>query len=125
MATWNEVSLDCLRAAGELMQSGRYRSSVSRAYYAAYSAVTAALSHAGVAFKDDHDGPSHPNARALIGNHFPKLSRKKRKLLMAAMHRLYESRLDADYRPVCFVGLETARDALANASVVAGTFGVT
>ena len=50
MATWNEIALDSFDAAVSLLPANRLRSSISRAYYAAYSAVAGKMQKAEVAF---------------------------------------------------------------------------
>ena len=40
MATWQEIGQDNFRAGRELIEAKRYRSSVSRFYYAAFSVLT-------------------------------------------------------------------------------------
>jgi uncharacterized protein (UPF0332 family) len=111
-------------AAGELMRNGRHRSSVSRSYFAAYAAVSWVLARQGVNFEGDQVGPSHRNVQPLIVNNVAGLGKKKKAKMKAALNRLYENRLDADYRPAWHVGKDTAMDSVSLASFVLGSLGV-
>src|SRR5688572_22380401 len=105
MATWYELAQDSRRAANEMVET-RFRSCLSRAYYAAYSKVTHALSAApGLTFPPDREGPSHPGElgtggiRRLIETSMPGMSQERRVKLSELVGSLYTLRLYADYRP--------------------------
>lgn len=68
MATWQELSRDNFQAATKLLNEGHLRSSVSRAYYAAYCAVTAELVGQGVQFAHGWNNPAHDQLPELILN---------------------------------------------------------
>lgn len=75
MATWAEVSLESYEAALVLLGEGHYRSSISRAYYAAYAAVTAKLENDNkVQFRHKLNNPSHEQLLALAASN---LNRKQ------------------------------------------------
>ncbi|MBM3240217.1 hypothetical protein FJZ31_28360 [Candidatus Poribacteria bacterium] len=59
MATWRELSLECLRVAKMLAGKGYWRSSVNRAYYAAYCVVTSELVARDVRFARGWNNPAH------------------------------------------------------------------
>lgn len=82
MATWQEIGIDSFRAGRELIDNGRYRSSVSRFYYAAFSLLTHELSESGADFGDDQETPNHKGLPKLI----------------AIIRRLYSARISADYQ---------------------------
>ena len=50
MATWKELSLENLEAAKALLGQGYWRASINRSYYAAYCAISQALTARGVQF---------------------------------------------------------------------------
>ena len=98
MATWEEMSRDCLKAAKRLLDEELFRRSISSSYYAAYSAVTALLVKKGVAFAHGWRNPGHEQVPDLILNSSG-LPRGKRYLLNKAIRRLRLERENADYRP--------------------------
>ena len=98
MATWHELSRDALLAARELLQSNRLRSSASRAYYAAYSAVAQPMTRQRVAFPYGWNNPSHEQLVRWLSNN-RKWSLNRRRLLTRALGRLRKARENADYRP--------------------------
>lgn len=59
MVTWQEIGLENFQTARALYQSQRYRSSVSRAYYAAFSVLTHTLNAHGVYFGEQQETPNH------------------------------------------------------------------
>jgi uncharacterized protein (UPF0332 family) len=98
LATWEELSLDSLRAAQKLLDEGHLRSSVSRSYYAAYCAVAGELTRRGVRFPRARRNPAHEQLTALIRNGLP-LQIGARRRLTRAVRRLRYARESADYRP--------------------------
>jgi hypothetical protein len=115
--------MDAYSAAREI--KGRPRSCISRAYYAAFSAVSDALDNAGVQFASDREGPSHQKLPELVGVHLEKsLGRKGAKDVKSTMRRLYKARLDADYVHSRPIGDLEARSALQDASFVCGKLGL-
>ena len=109
-ANWNNAAQDALFAAREIKHYSR--SSVSRAYFAAYSAAAYALVQSGsVAFQAGREGPRHADILKLIQNHLGKqLGNKKIKLVLASIRRLRQARIDADYRmSICFSSSDTLK----------------
>src|SRR4026208_974990 len=98
MATWQELSQESLASAKTLVAEGRLRNSVSRAYYAAYAAVTAELTARGMSFAHGWNNPAHEQVPDLVGNNLP-LPRATRWRLRSSMRILRRAREDADYRP--------------------------
>ena len=97
MATWQEIGIDNFQAGRELLGSGRYRNSVSRFYYAAFSVLTHELSLVGVDFGGDQETPNHKALPKLIRQHLA-LSAKQKAEVVATIRRLYSARISADYQ---------------------------
>jgi len=114
---WRDVSISALRAAQSMRESPR--SSISRAYYAAYSGIAYKLSKTrGVYFPAGQDGPNHRELPALIEHHFNRLTPNDRKKLKAGIRRLYKARLDSDYHPKMTVDKSTAQQSLSDAKMI-------
>lgn len=116
MATWQELSRDCLQAAKQLAGQGHLRSSVNRSYYAAYSAVTSHLVARGVRFAHGWNNPAHEQLPDFIQNNLS-LSQDARRRLRKILRILRKAREDADYRPGLSIDrtlvLHCIRDAIA------------
>jgi uncharacterized protein (UPF0332 family) len=98
MATWNEIALDSFDAAVTLLPANRLRSCISRAYYAAYSAVAGQMHRLAVIFPHGWNNPGHDQLiRWLIDAR--KLPPNRRRQLVKALRRLRKARENADYRP--------------------------
>ncbi len=114
MPNWAEISRDSFHAAGELWRSGRFRSNVCRAYYAAFSALTMKLA-CTMTFSAQFETPHHRDVPMLIGRHLTEFYPKGRRDLQTTIRRLYKVRLDADYRASITtdreIGLRSIRDA--------------
>jgi len=95
VATWQEIGTDNLRAATLLYLNGRYRSSVSRSYYAAFSLLTHTLLQDGASFGDNQEAPSHRSLPKLIKQH---LALRNTRESVAITRRLYAARIAADYQ---------------------------
>jgi uncharacterized protein (UPF0332 family) len=117
LATWQELSLECLRAAKMLAGEGYWRSSVSRSYYATYCAVTSDLVARGVRFGRGWHHPPHAHLRHLLTHHLT-LSPDVRRRLSRRMRTLRQAREDADYRPGITVNRALALNCLRDAIVV-------
>jgi len=99
MATWAELAKDSRVAACALKDSGRWRSCVSRAYYAIYSAVTHELIRQGIATPKGRGNPRHETLPQTIGIHLLRFPHPVRWQLSDTVERLYKLRVVADYRP--------------------------
>ena len=114
METWRELSEDSLRAAEALLREGRYRSSVSRSYYAAYCAATGEIVQSLTTFPNGWNNPPHEKVPAYVQNNLSvPQSRKNR--IKGLMRILRQFREDADYRPHRTVGVQAARDCVRDA----------
>lgn len=118
MMNWYEVARDARNAANELVEA-RFRSCVSRAYYAVYSKVThelSALPH--IAFPQGQEGPNHPGKSGksgiygLVESSMPGMSQTQREALADLIGTLYKLRVYADYRPSMIVDDREAREAI-------------
>jgi uncharacterized protein (UPF0332 family) len=111
LATWRDISTQNETAAKALLRGGLYRSAVSRAYYSAYAAVVERLAAAGAL---PNRNPSHKALPLMVEGNISGLSDWQRRDLKAITRRLYEARLDADYRASMDVGERTAFHCLAD-----------
>ncbi|MFQ6042163.1 MAG: HEPN domain-containing protein [Candidatus Poribacteria bacterium] len=123
MATWQELSLECLRAAKMLAGEGYWRSSVNRSYYAAYCAVTSELVARGVRFARGWNNPPHEQLLNLI-THNLSLPLNVRRRLRKFIRLLRHAREDADYRPGASVDRATALNCIRSAVLVLRDLGV-
>lgn len=132
MITWYEVASDSRKAANELVRT-RYRSCLSRAYYAAYAKVTHLLVEKGVPMPPDREGPPHPGhlptgeakhkgIRQLIVEKLDQWDPPKRRALSELIGELYTLRLFADYRPSQEVDAAEAREAVSMMTTVFENF---
>ncbi len=95
MATWREIGIENFRAARECYDHGRYRSSVSRFYYAAFSVLTDILAANGVNFGDQQETPNHKGLPKLMKLH---LRMQNQAECISIFRRLYAARITADYQ---------------------------
>ena len=113
-ARWRAISRDSRKAAQRLLEAGCCRSSVSRAYYAAYAAITSALIRQGITLAHDGNNPSHISLPVLVLNNLTFLPLTARFDLNRALRRLYAERVEADYNAAAIVNggvvIETLRD---------------
>jgi uncharacterized protein (UPF0332 family) len=98
MATWSEMSRDSLLTAQRLLAEGHLRSSVSRSYYAARSAISSAFVQRGVSFAHGWNNPSHEQVAALVRNGLA-LPIDLRRQINQAIRRLRVAREGAGYHP--------------------------
>jgi uncharacterized protein (UPF0332 family) len=117
------MSQESLASAKTLAAEGRLRNSVSRAYYAAYAAVTGELTARGMSFAHGWNNPAHEQVPDLVGNNLP-LPQATRWRLRKAMRILRRAREDADYRPGVSVDRSLATDCLRFAILVMEALGV-
>lgn len=111
---WAERSQTCLNAAKLLLDRELFRDSVSRSYYAAYSAATSYLLARRVTFAHGWNNPAHEQLPDLILNN-TSLPRSTRIRLNRSLRLLRQAREDADYRPGRFVDRALALDCLHSA----------
>jgi uncharacterized protein (UPF0332 family) len=120
---WLELARDARKAANILVTEDRYRSSGSRAYYAAYSKVTHELVvTARLPMPPEREGPSHRRVRPIIETSMPNMPQPKRDKLSELIGRMYTLRIDADYKPSSEVGISEARAAISMMNAVFESF---
>jgi uncharacterized protein (UPF0332 family) len=111
MEDWNMVAMDNYEATALLIEEGRWRSAVSRAYYAVYARISAALARLGVQMPAGREGPSHTRLPDLVVDQLKRLSKSLRWRVAGMVRGLYNRRLSADYRPSVRIGNAQARGA--------------
>jgi len=119
---WQNVGDEALAAAQELKDAARFRSSVSRSYYAAYSFLASRLVlHTAVSFSQDRDGPEHGSLPDLITTHLKSdFSRRVLWQIRKDVETLYSLRIQADYRPKAAIYERPTLEALKTARRIAG-----
>ena len=117
MATWRELSLECRRAAKNLLTDRHLRSSINRSYYAAYAALSDKLA-GKVIYKEGRDNPAHADLPAYALHNLDALSRETRFDLAKAISRLWKARVNADYVPAAHVARNVALAALRDANAI-------
>jgi|SRR5579862_2044028 len=97
---WLAMALEAHRAARAAEQLQLWRSSVSRYYYAAFSATSAVLLYSGLIPPVDEEAWSHAQTPEMIREHYGRFvkSRDKRNRLSSDLSDLYKLRIYADYR---------------------------
>jgi hypothetical protein len=115
--TWSEIARENLVVAKLLSQDSRWRSAVSRSYYAAYASVANALN--GLAeYPENRFGPSHDTLPSLVMTYLTGIPYQQRRKVAEAARQLYRYRVAADYEPPTTVDASFARLALQNASFI-------
>lgn len=118
--TWSAMVRENLVAAKTLLSDARWRSAVSRAYYAAYSAATGKM-EGRASFPKGRQNPSHDYLPRLIMSYLSEVGVCDRRKVSSAAIRLYRKRIAADYRPHEHIGAEDARLAVMDASFIVRT----
>jgi uncharacterized protein (UPF0332 family) len=119
MSTWMEMATEARDAAGMCLRMRWYRSSASRAYYAIFSAVMAALHNAGARPTPDRHTWPHSKLPDLARDHLKKrFGHKGVQELRRLMRETYKARIGADYADGAGIDAHTARRCLAAATVV-------
>ena len=121
--SWTDMARGSHRAA-QLLVADDPRSSVSRSYYAAYSAVTAALLAVGVRFRHGWRNPTHDEVPALVMARLTSVSPRIRTRLARGIRRLRKMRVEADYDPAALIDGELARNAFREAGRILSELGV-
>ena len=117
MATWRELSLECRKAAKNLLTEDWLRSSINRSYYAAYAALSGRL-EGKVIYKEGRNNPAHADLPTYILRNLDTLSRQTRFDLVKAVGRLWKARVIADYVPATYVDRSIALNALRDANTI-------
>jgi len=108
---WNTLASSSYGAVGLLAQERYDRSTVSRAYYAAYSRIAHMLALCGMTFADGREGPGHEKLDEVVLRHLRMLG-QHRWLVAEDLRTLYKMRLEADYRPSRPIEAMAARKAV-------------
>lgn len=125
METWRQLSEDALRSAEVLFREGHYRSSISRAYYAAYCAATNEIVQKLTTFSHGWRNPSHEKVPVYVQSNLT-ISQAKKDTISTLIKGLRLFREDADYRPQEVITEQMARDCVRDAAPVQQEFwGVT
>jgi uncharacterized protein (UPF0332 family) len=95
------MSRECFRSATILREANLLRSSVSRAYYAAYCAAAGEVTKSGGTFQNQRPNPSHEALPNLLYHNLNKrkFSEPARREMKRAIMRLRGIRIVADYCP--------------------------
>jgi uncharacterized protein (UPF0332 family) len=120
--TWDDLGKSCRRAAQEVKEQ-HPRSCVSRAYYAAFTVLNERLlPHEA----PPHNYETHAHRRLpdLIEEYLFPTDQRRRRSLRMTVRRLYNARLDADYRLSRTVDQAIALGALRDAKAIFQTLGV-
>ena len=122
---WLQMARGSLAAAQALAVQGEARSSASRAYYAAYQAVTAILLYHNMTPPVDREAWSHDATPDLIRRLASiTINQDTRKDVARRLVDCYQLRLTADYIGATEVGKTELKAALKNASYIVGVAGV-
>jgi len=105
---WEVVASESFSAVSSLVGTEYRRTALSRAYYASYAKVVAALLDNGVTMPA-RGNPSHQSLPGLILTHLTRLSQGRRNSLSAVVMTLYRLRIVADYQPALVVGADDVR----------------
>ena len=123
-ARWRAISRNSRKAAQHLLEVECYRSSVSRAYYAAYAAITSALVLAGITLGHGGNNPGHAGLPAYVLNNLTALPMTSRYEINKAVRRLYRARAEADYVATAVVDEAAVKRAIRDLSRVLQILGV-
>lgn len=93
---WTDMSRESFRAAAQLRRLKWRRSCVSRAYYAAFAAVTAEVRKRERVFPGGYAHPPHKQMSRYIKRYLTHLPKRARRELATTVGRLYAARLDAE-----------------------------
>ena len=111
------MSEDSLRAAEALLRDGHYRSSVSRAYYAAYCAATHEIVQKLTTFPNGWNNPPHEKLPIYVESNLTLTLSGKAKI-KRLLRILRQYREDADYRPYRVSDVRAARNSVRDAKSV-------
>ncbi len=124
MAEWDEIAKANLSAAQRLTDGAHARSCVSRSYYAAFAAVAFTL-RSLAPFGMGRETPPHHRVTRLIHDHLGEsMGPRRLRELQAMVRRLYNERLNADYRARLTVDGGSALQARRDAHAVCRELGV-
>lgn len=122
---WIGMARESLEAATAAMEKGLGRSAMSRFYYAAYQAATAALLYRGLTPPADREAWTHDDTPLLMVQQLsPVVPRRDvRRDLLRRVSGLYRRRLIADYRAKQTLSANDLQEARRDAGYVVSTLG--
>ena len=100
------------KAAQRLLEAECYRSSVSRAYYAAYAAITSSLVRQKITLGHRGNNPGHAGLPVYVLKNLTLLPLTARFEINKALRRLYRKRAEADYVAAAAVDRDAAKKTL-------------
>jgi len=106
------MAKDSRLAANEARVAHRWRTCVSRAYYAVYSELSELLLRQNVTMPAGRANPRHERLPNMVEANLRQFSQPLRVQLAGAVRRLYRLRLMADYMPQVAVEHQEAKLAL-------------
>lgn len=127
MTTWTQMSIDAFKAAIVLHRKGYDRSAVSRAYYAAYAAVTVVLvKDPSVTFAHHRPNPDHGRLLDHMQHAFQMqgILQDVTNRLKGHLRDLRRLRVRADYAPTEAIGSREAEAAVRMAEKVIQELGM-
>ena len=121
-ADWDEIGADSRKGA-QLLRQKHPRSSVSRAYYAVFSVLNQRLLPYDVPAQG-YETHAHRAIPDLIEEHLYAKDARRRRSLRTTIRRLYNARLEADYRLARTIDQTGALNALRDAKAIFEMLGV-
>ncbi len=116
MSDWRDLSIENLHAAQVLHAGGYARSAASRAYFAAYAAVTSNLTRR-VTFGAGRENPPHAILPQIVqSNAASHLGVAQRRTAARLVRKLQASRVASDYDPTTTVDRTTSLQSLREAA---------
>jgi uncharacterized protein (UPF0332 family) len=123
MAEWRHLAAESAAVARKLAEPGEERSSVSRAYYAAYSRLVAELRSQGMTQFGARANPSHAQLPRLVRGSLARLDDRARREISQALRRLRTRREAADYQPRVAIDATSRREVLRDLRLVERALG--
>lgn len=120
---WSEIATSSLSSAKAIWKE-HPRSSVSRSYYAAHVVLAGRLVDNGYVPPSGRQTQPHGGRASFIKKYLVQLSPVAVKRLAMLVGRLYNRRIDADYKRTVTVDSQVALDSLRDAATVLRTLGV-
>lgn len=120
---WFALARGSFAAANLLAGGGRWRSSVSRSYYAAFAAVVGALPPS-VPRPARQRTPRHQDLPGFVTTYFVGLPGSQQQEIKATLERLYRARIYADYYERLTTDRVIARRCLVESGIVLNRLGV-
>jgi uncharacterized protein (UPF0332 family) len=96
--SWADMSSQAWSAARMLAGSNNRRGALNRAYYAAFAALTSEIRKRTMTFPAGYEHPPHVQMGRFVKRCFDDRSKADRQDLRDAIKRLYQARIEADYR---------------------------